>query len=142
MLQGRAFDEFVHPRQLPRGVLAAFFAVPFVLFLLMIPLALFAGPFMYQYGYYGYSGFHPSMLLAPVLLTLLVLLPIVLLVWIAARVAFAYILGNSVIVSASNYPRIHRLVTEVTEAMAYNKAIHVFVYQQGEFNASMRRFHR
>jgi hypothetical protein len=52
----------------------------------------------------------------------------------------AYILGNAVFVSASNYPRIHRLVDEVCEELDYHKTIHVFVYQQGEFNAFMRRF--
>lgn len=140
MLQGRAFDEFVHPRQFPRAILAALFAVPFVLLLGLVPFALLAGPLYYQYGYYGTYGFSPRLIVVPVLLVLIVLLPIVFLIWIGARVAFAYILGNSVLVSASNYPRIHRLVAEVTDDMDYRKNIHVFVYQQGDFNATMRRF--
>lgn len=137
MLQGNAFDEFVHPRQFPRAILASLFAVPFVLFLFLIPIALLAGPLYYQYGMYDPG---PEFLVMPVVIVIAVLLPIVFLIWITARIAFAYILGNAVAVSASNYPRIHRLVAEVTEAMAYHKVIHVFVYQQGDFNASMRRF--
>lgn len=137
MLQGRTFDEFVHPRQFPRAILAALFAVPFVLFLLLLPFMSLAPMLYYEYGY---SGFNPAALIVPPLTLLAILLPIVFLVWIAARIAFAHIFGNSVVASASNYPRIHRLVAEVTETMDYNKTIHVFVYQQGEFNAYMRRF--
>lgn len=134
MLQGRAFDEFVHPRQFPRAVLAAFFAVPFILLLLFLPAALLAA----NSYYYGYFDWRP--LLAMPLVVIVILLPLLFFVWIGARVAFAYILGNSVLVSPSNYPRIHRLVGEVTELLAYRKTIQVVVYQQGEFNAYMRRF--
>lgn len=114
--------------------------MPFDLFLLLIPFALIAGPVYYQFQYYGYVDFYPQMLFLPVAAATGILLPIVFMIWVGARIAYAYILGNSVAVSVSNYPRIHHLVSEVTQDMDYRKAIHVFVYQQGDFNASMRRF--
>lgn len=58
--------------------------------------------------------------------------------WIGSRVLFANLLGNSILVSEVNYPRVHTLTEELKTKMAYGKPIYVFVYEQGNFNAYMR----
>jgi len=63
-----------------------------------------------------------------------------LVVWIGMRVFFAYMLGNSVLVSAQNYPRIFTITEEIKAKLGYAKPIYVFVYEQGTFNAYMRHF--
>lgn len=88
-----------------------------------------------------------SLLLFPLIAVALIAGTIVLVVpllaffaWVAMRVTFAHMLGNSILVSAENYPRIHRLTEEVQAKLGYTKRIHVFVYENGSFNASMRHF--
>ncbi|MEO1552997.1 MAG: M48 family metallopeptidase [Pseudomonadota bacterium] len=113
MIDGKSFSKFKHPRQRPRAILASLF----------------------------------SLLLFPVIAVLIVagtvglIVPlIVLILWIATRVAFTNVMGNSVLVSELNYPRIFALSEEVKAQLNYDKPIHIFVYQQGEFNAFMRKF--
>jgi hypothetical protein len=61
-------------------------------------------------------------------------------VWIGMRVFFAYMLGNSVLVSDQNYPRVYAITEEIKAKMGYAKPIYVFVFEQGSFNAYMRHF--
>src|SRR3954469_1219463 len=54
------------------------------------------------------------------------------------RIFFAHMLGNSVLVSAENYPRILAMTREVQANLGYTKPIYVFVFEDGSFNAYMR----
>ncbi|HEV7672861.1 MAG TPA: hypothetical protein VGS22_30455 [Thermoanaerobaculia bacterium] len=63
-----------------------------------------------------------------------------LVIWIGMRVFFAYMLGNSVLVSAQNYPRIFAITEDIKVKLGYSKPIYVFVYEQGTFNAYMQHF--
>ena len=58
--------------------------------------------------------------------------------WIATRVFFANMLGNSILVSAENFPRINTIAEEVKARLGYTKPIYIFVYEQGDFNAYMK----
>jgi hypothetical protein len=60
------------------------------------------------------------------------------LLWVGMRVFFAHMLGNSVLVSAENYPRILAIMEDVKARLGYAKPIYVFVYEEGSFNAYMR----
>jgi hypothetical protein len=57
--------------------------------------------------------------------------------WFSARVFFARMVGNSVVVSDVNYPRINTLAEELKVKLGYHKPVHIFVYEQGSFNAYM-----
>jgi hypothetical protein len=71
--------------------------------------------------------------------TVFLIVPLVaLLLWLGMRVFFANMLGNSVLVSAENYPRILALTEEIKAKLGYTKPIYVFVYEDGSFNAYMR----
>jgi len=81
----------------------------------------------------------PVMLLVVIYLTIILIAPFIgLVIWISARVFFARMLGNSVVVSEVNYPRIHALAEELKLKLRYHKPVHIFVYEQGSFNAYMR----
>jgi hypothetical protein len=86
-----------------------------------------------------------SILLFPIIAVGLVAGTIVLVVpliafmsWMGMRVFFAYLLGNSILASADNYPRIHTVTNDIKERLGYKKRIYVFVYESGSFNAYMR----
>jgi hypothetical protein len=111
MLSGKDFSQCVHPRQAPRFTMALLLTAPFGLIVFIALVAIFP-------------------------ITLLFLL----LIWIGARVAFAYIMGNTIRVSRYNFPRIHALTEEIKRELDYHKPVYVFVYQNGDFNALMRRF--
>jgi hypothetical protein len=64
----------------------------------------------------------------------------VLLLWISGHVLFARFLGNSILVSEVNYPRIHAIAEEMKKTLHYQKPVYIFVYEQGSFNAFMMRF--
>ena len=71
--------------------------------------------------------------------TIVLIVPLMaLLLWIGSRVLFAKLLGNSILVSEVNYPRVNALAEELKVKMGYSKPIYVFVYEQGNFNAYMR----
>jgi hypothetical protein len=71
--------------------------------------------------------------------TIFLVVPIVaFLLWLGMRVFFANMLGNSILVSAENYPRILAITEEIKTKLGYTKPIYVFVYEDGSFNASMR----
>jgi hypothetical protein len=86
-----------------------------------------------------------SLLLFPVVAAGLIAGTIVLIVpliafslWMGMRIFFAHMLGNSVLVSAENYPRILAMTREVQANLGYTKPIYVFVFEDGSFNAYMR----
>jgi hypothetical protein len=58
--------------------------------------------------------------------------------WVGMRIFFANMLGNSILVSAENYPRILAITEEIKAKLDYTKPIYVFVYEDGSFNAYMR----
>ena len=60
--------------------------------------------------------------------------------WISTRIFFANMLGNSILVSTENFPRINTIAEEVKTKLGYTKPIYIFVYEQGDFNASMKHF--
>ena len=81
----------------------------------------------------------PLIAVALVVGTVILIVPLMaLLLWMGSRVLFARLLGNSILVSEVNYPRVHALAEDLKTKMAYQKPIYVFVYEQGNFNASMR----
>ena len=81
----------------------------------------------------------PLVLVGLVAGTVVLVVPLVaLLLWIGSRILFARLLGNSILVSEVNYPRVNALAEELKTKMAYRKPIYVFVYEQGDFNAYMR----
>jgi hypothetical protein len=110
ILTAAEFHACIHPLQRTRFVLA----VTFTLLLAPVMVGL-AGVFFY---------------LVPV---------IVFAIWIGGRVLFARYLGNSILVSSVNYPRIHAISEEVKATLDYQKPIFIFVYEQGNFNAFMRK---
>src|SRR5690242_13244534 len=115
-LQVIADDVFLslkHPLQPRRFALALFFAL--MLFPL-IAIALAAG-------------------------TVVLIVPfIAFLLWLSGRIMFAHFMGNSILVSELNYPRIHHIAEELKAAIGYKKPVNVFVYEQGHFNAYLMKF--
>jgi hypothetical protein len=63
-----------------------------------------------------------------------------LLLWITARILFANFLGNSILVSELNYPRIFAIGEELKRMIGYKKPVSIFVYEQGNFNAYLYKF--
>ena len=114
----REFSACIHPLQGRRFALALVFA------LLLAPVAV-----------------------ALVFLTFFVLAVIiaalVFMAWFGMRVWFAYLVGNMILVSPLNYPRIDAILTEIKEALGYQKPVFVFVYENPSFNIFVAKlFHR
>lgn len=107
-IDDRAFYSYAHPKRRRRFHLALVFAT---LLFPLIALALIAGTFF---------------LIVPF---------IALLLWISMRVFFARMMGNSVLVSELNYPRIHAITEEMKQRLGYDQRVYVFVYEEGRFNA-------
>jgi hypothetical protein len=83
----------------------------------------------------------PLIAAALLLGTVFLLVPLfAFLIWFSARVLYAYFLGNSILVSELNYPRIFHIGEEMKSAIGYNKPVSIFVYEQGNFNAYLMRF--
>jgi hypothetical protein len=55
------------------------------------------------------------------------------------EIFYAIFIGNSILVTELNYPRIFQLTNELKQRLDVDKTIDVFVYEQGTFNAYMRR---
>lgn len=72
----------------------------------------------------------------------LLLFMIVFLLWLGGEVAYARTIDNVVKVSDLNYPRIHQLAEEVRAALGVRREIAIFVYEEGNFNATLIRFFR
>ena len=60
--------------------------------------------------------------------------------WLSGRIFFANFLGNSILVTPVNYPRMHDIAEEMKTVLNYRKPVYIFVYQEGFFNAFMRKF--
>lgn len=60
--------------------------------------------------------------------------------FMSGRVWFAYFMGNCILVSDMNYPRIHRINEDLKVVIGYAKPVNVFVYEQGNFNAYLLKF--
>lgn len=63
-----------------------------------------------------------------------------LLLWLSARILYAYFMGNSVLVSNLNYPRVFVIGEELKTMIGYHKPVNIFVYEQGNFNAYLMKF--
>lgn len=104
------FGRCIHPREWSRLLLALLFAVPVTIVLLV--------------GIYLTLG----MLLAGVLLLAFV-------AWLGFEVFYASLLGNWILVSEDNYPRLHELLKEMKERIGVSKKIDIIVYDQSHFSA-------
>jgi Sel1 repeat len=84
----------------------------------------------------------PAIALATIVGTLAFgLVPLIaLLLWLSGRIFFAKFLGNSILVTPVNYPRIHDIAEEMKTVLNYQKPVYIFVYQEEFFNAFMRKF--
>lgn len=112
-LDNDTFFSLKHPLQPRRFALALFFSL--ILFPL-IALGLIAG-------------------------TVVVIVPfIAFLLWLGGRIMFARFMGNSILVSDLNYPRVHNLGEDLRARIGYKKPIDIFVYEQGNFNSSLIKF--
>jgi hypothetical protein len=81
----------------------------------------------------------PLIAIALIAGTIFLIVPVAaFLLWLGMRVFFANMLGNSILVSAENYPRILAITEAVKARLGYAKPIYVFVYENGSFNAYMR----
>lgn len=60
--------------------------------------------------------------------------------WLGGRVLFASFVGNSILVSELNYPRIRDIGEDLKTIIGYRKTVNVFVYEQGSFNAYLMKF--
>ena len=73
--------------------------------------------------------------------TVFLIVPLIaFLLWMTARILFARFMGNSILVSELNYPRIHRMGEDLKSAIGYRKPVSIFVYEQGNFNAYLMKF--
>jgi hypothetical protein len=94
-----------------------------------------------------YLAFFFAVLLFPVILvgiiagTIVLIVPLLAFVfWVCKRIMFARFLGNCILVSEINYPRIKLIADELKSIINYPKRVWVFVYEQGSFNAYMLKF--
>jgi len=73
--------------------------------------------------------------------TVFVIVPFVaFLLWLGGRVMFASFMGNSILVSELNYPRVHNLGQDLRTRIGYAKPVDIFVYEQGDFNTFLLKF--
>lgn len=70
--------------------------------------------------------------------TIVLIVPfIALLIWLTSRSLFAYLVGNMVLVSSVNYPRVAAMTEELKQAIGYDKRVYVFVHENSSFNAAL-----
>ncbi|MEQ1618092.1 MAG: hypothetical protein ABL883_07080 [Terricaulis sp.] len=110
MMTSQEFARCVHPRELPRLLLALLFAVP-------LTLVLLAAIFLT-------SG-----------LALSVVLLIAFLFWFMFEVFYASLLGNWILVSQDNYPRLNDLLIEMKQRIGVQQKIDIIVYEQAAFTS-------
>jgi TonB family protein len=109
-MDDRTFYYYAHPLRRRRFYLALVFAT---LLFPLVALGLIAG-------------------------TIFLIVPLIaLLVWISTRVFFARLMGDAVLVSKLNYPRVDTIAEELKVKLAYDKRIFIFVYESPSFNASL-----
>ena len=78
----------------------------------------------------------PLIAIAMVAGTVFLIVPLIaLLIWLGARTFFAYLVGNSVLVSSLNYPRVAEMTEQLKQAIGYDKRVYVFVNESSSFNA-------
>ena len=112
-LDNDVFYSLKHPLQPRRFALALFFSL--ILFPL-IAVALVAG-------------------------TVFVIVPfIAFMLWLGGRVMFASFMGNCILASELNYPRIYNLGEDLRARIGYAKPVDIFVYEQGDFNTFLLKF--
>lgn len=109
-MSSRQFGACVHPREMPRFLLALLFVVPVSLAILLFTL------------------------LTNGLLVGIVLF-VAFLVWFGFEISYALLIGNWILVSEHNYPRLNDLLNEVKETIGVKDRIDIVVFQRGEFNA-------
>jgi hypothetical protein len=113
VINDQAFYALQHPLERRRFVLALVFAI--ILFPLIAAGLIFG--------------------------TIVLIVPFfALLLWISGRVLYAYFLGNCVLVSSLNYPRVYVIGEELKVQIGYTKPVNIFVYEQGNFNAYLMKF--
>ena len=113
LIDDQAFHALQHPLQRRRFVLALIFAL---LLFPLIAICLIFG-------------------------TIVLIVPLGgVLLWISGRVLFARFLGNSILASNLNYPRIYLIGEELKTRIGYKKTVNIFVYEQGNFNAFLMKF--
>ena len=100
----------IHRRQRARFVLALIFA------LLLVPFVVLIGGLLVGYVVW-----------------------LVFLFWVTTEVFYANFIGNSIMVSTTNYPSINELAEELKTTLGVDKHIDVFVFEYGAFNAFMTR---
>lgn len=113
MMTSQEFGRCVHPRELPRFLLALLVALP-------IALLVLAGVFIS-------SG-----------LALAAILLLAFLIWFVVEISYATLLGHWVLVSEDNYPRLYNILREVQEYVGFTKHIDILVYEQKNFIAAFR----
>ena len=112
-MTNEVFLSHKHPLQRRRFALALFFAL--ILFPL-IGVGLVAG-------------------------TIVLVVPLfALLIWMTGRMLYAKFMGNCILVSELNYPRINTIGEDLKAVIGYNKPVNIFVYEQGNFNAYLFKF--
>lgn len=112
-LDNETFFSLKHPLQPRRFALALFFSL--VLFPL-IAVGLIVG-------------------------TVFIVVPLIgLSLWMIGRILFARFMGNSILVSELNYPRVYHLGEDLRARIGYKKPVNIFVYEQGNFNAYLMKF--
>ena len=112
-LDDETFFSLKHPLQPRRFALALFFSL--ILFPL-IALGLIVGTVFVVVPLIGFS------------------------LWMIGRILFARFMGNSILVSELNYPRVHNLGEDLRARIGYKKPVNIFVYEQGNFNAYLMKF--
>lgn len=107
----REFKSCIHPKELPRFLLACLIAVPLAVLLIVASVL--------TYG--GVAAF---------------VLLIVFFIWVAFGVFYAFLIGNTVRVSELNYPRVHRILEETKESIGVKRRVDVFVFDNSNFFAA------
>lgn len=108
-------NNYRHPKESSRFILALIFAVPVTL-LAIVFTVISNGVLLIVIGFF------------------------LLFVWITYEIFYANFVANSIRVSDSNYPRVLKILEEVNSEIGVTKKVDIFVYQQGEFNAYFKRF--
>jgi hypothetical protein len=113
MMTDMEFGRCVHPREMPRFLLALLFALPISLVV--------AG----------------AILLTPVGgVVLAVIFLICFLLWWGFEIGYASLLANWILVSEDNYPRLHELLVEMKERIGVTEKVDIIVHKQDVFSAA------
>ncbi len=107
----REFKSCIHPKELPRFWLACLVAVPLAILLVAASVMTFG-------------------------LVALAILALVFLIWIGFRIFYAILVGNTVMVSDLNYPRVKQILDETKESIGVTKDIKVFIFDESAFLAA------